>query len=248
MLENELKKAGLSDDEAKTYLAALELGEMTISRLAKKSGVNRSTTYFVVDSLMAKGLMSRIRKGKKTFFYAEDPRKIQELLQEKEEAIEKIMPELLAFANLIDRKPDIRYFEGTQGIKEVYKDTLNYPDQEICAWFSEAFLKFDENFFYDYYIPQRLEKKISVRAIFPDTDEMKKFASHNEKHLRRSKMIQKEKFTMPVEISLYGKRKIGIMAYEEQIGLIIESPKIHEALKNIFEIMWDMLPENKNLK
>jgi len=243
MLENELEKAGLSVDEAKTYLAALELGETIISRLAKKSGVNRSTTYFVIDSLIEKGLISKIRKGKKTFFYAEDPRKIREILKEKEAAIEKIMPSLLAFTNLIDRKPDIRYFEGPQGIKEVYKDTLNYPGQEICAWFSEAFLKFDESFFYDYYIPERLRKKISVRAIFPDTDEMKKFSMLDEKQLRRSKMIPKEKFKMPVEISLYGKRKIGIMAYEEKIGLIIESQKIYTGLKSIFEAMWEISGE-----
>jgi len=247
MLENELKKAGLSGDEAKIYLAALELGETTISRLAKKSGVNRSTTYFVIDSLAEKSLISKIRKGKKTFFYAEDPRKIKDILKEKEEAIEKIIPSLLAFTNLIDRKPDIRYFESAQGIKEVYKDTLNYPDQEICAWFSETFLKFDESFFYNYYIPERLKKKISVRAIFPDAEEMKRFALLDEKHLRRSKTISREKFIMPVEISLYGKRKIGIMAYEEKIGLIIESQKIYTGLKSIFELMWEMLPENRNL-
>jgi sugar-specific transcriptional regulator TrmB len=241
MLENELEKSGLSSDEARTYLAALELGETTISRLAQKSGVNRSTMYFVMDSLIEKSLISKIRKGKKTFYFAEDPRKIKEIIKEKEEAIEKVMPQLLAFTNFIDRKPDIRYFEGAQGIKEVYKDTLKYPDQEICAWFSEAFLNFDEAFFYKHYIPHRINKKISVRAIFPDSAEMKKFASLDEKHLRRSKMVPKEKFSMPVEISLYGKRKIGIMAYEEQIGLIIDSPKIHEALKNIFELMWSGL-------
>jgi hypothetical protein len=44
-----------------------------------------------------------------------------------------------------------------------------------------------------------------------------------------------------VEINLYGKRLIGIMAFEEEIGLIIESEKIYNTLKSIFEINWKAL-------
>ncbi len=55
---DELKNAGLSENEAKVYLAALELGETSVYRLAKKSLVKRTTTYLAVETLKEKGLMN----------------------------------------------------------------------------------------------------------------------------------------------------------------------------------------------
>ena len=56
------------------------------------------------------------------------------------------MPELLSIANFIDKKPQIRYFEGKEGLKEIFKDTLNYPNQEILAWFPRTFEKFIDEY------------------------------------------------------------------------------------------------------
>lgn len=241
MLSKELQKAGLSEKEAKVYLAALELGETTINRIAKKSGVKRSTVYLLIDSLKEKGLISVAKKNKKSLFFAEDPRILEKLIEDKKSAILKAMPELLAITDLIDKKPCIRYFEGHQGIKEVYMDNLNYPGEEICAWFSESFLEFDEIFFYEKYIPARIKNKIYLRAILSDSGATRGLKVEDEKYLRKTKLVPKEKFDLKIEISLYGKDKISIMAYEDEIGLIIQSQKIYDALKYIFEFMWDAL-------
>lgn len=242
MLIKELQNAGLSEREAKVYLALLELGETNINRLAKKSKVKRTTVYLIMDSLKEKALVSHIKKGNKTFFYAEDPRNLERRIEEKRKAIEKAMPELLSFTNLIDKKPEIRYFEGKEGIKEVYLDTLKYPEQEILAWFSEAFIDFDKEFFDEIYIPKRVKNKIFARVILPDNEITRNFKEIDEKALRKTKLIAQKKFDIRVEISLYGKNKIAIMSYEEEIALIIESNKIFEALKCIFEFMWEVLP------
>jgi len=39
---------------------------------------------------------------------------------------------------------------------------------------------------------------------------------------------------LDVSINLYGKNKIGVMFFEEGIGLIIESEKIFITLKSLF--------------
>jgi len=38
-----------------------------------------------------------------------------------------------------------------------------------------------------------------------------------------------------------GGRNIGIMSFGEQIGLIIESKKIYNTLKSVFEMNWKTL-------
>ncbi len=241
MLEKELQKAGLTDKEAKVYLAVLELGEANIARIAQKSKVKRATVYLAVDSLKEKGLLSVAQKGSKTFFYAEDPRNIQKQLKEKEEAVSKIMPELLASFSFLDKKPNTRYFEGKSGIKQVFEDMLNYPNQEILTMYAEQYKFFSDKFFFDYFIPERKKKKIWVRSIFPDNPEMRALYEENSNHFRQSKFVSNKKFNLKVEIALYGKNKIGILSFKEEFGLIIESQDIHDSLKGIFEVMWDVL-------
>lgn len=240
MLNNDLEQLGLSDKEAKLYLAVLELGEANIQQIAQKSGVKRTTAYDVINSLKEKRLLTEITKNKKSLFSAEDPRKLEGQLDEKKETLKKILPELLSITNLLDKKPTIKFYEGNEGIKEVYKDTLNYPDQELQAWVTaEAMTGFDVDWLENYYVKKRLEKKIWVRVIAPDAENIvKNYKSTDEKSLRKTKLVSAEEFPFEVEINLYGKNRIAVMSFGEKIGLIIESPKLYRTLKSIFELSW----------
>jgi len=236
-----LKKIGLSEKEAKIYLAVLELGETSIQRISNKSGIKRTTVYDILDYLKQKGLISTIKKNKKVFFYAEGPEALQEDLEEKQNILKHAMPELLSLANLIDKKPKTKYYEGLEGIKEVYLDTLNYPDQQMFSFVAEeAFYKFDEDFLNKHYHPKRLKKKIWLNEIASDDPATRKYQKTDTQHLRKTKLLSSEKFPLDVSINVY-KNKIGIMSFEEEIGLIIESPKLYITLKSLFEFMWESL-------
>lgn len=247
MLKQELSAFGLSESEASAYLALLELGKASIAQIAKKAGIKRPTTYLIIESLKENGLVSMAKKHKKTLFVAEDPRKIIDILEERKNKMNRIMPELLSFANMLDQKPAIQFFEGNEGIKSVYRDTLNYGDQEMLTFFSESYAEdFEEDFFRDFYFPERIKKKIWVRAILPKQDIIQKLVSQDTQHLRKSKIVQSGTFNISIEVNLYGKNKVGIISFEEKFALIIESEKIHSSLKNIFELVWNLLPEKNN--
>jgi hypothetical protein len=164
-------------------------------------------------------------------------------LEEKNNQVAKLMPELLSSANLIDKKPVIRYFEGREGMKEVYNDTLNYPGQTLLSWFPDDVYWLGNDFFIKEYIPKRLNKKISAKAIAPNSDFNLDFFKKNQEHLRQMKFIPHALYKSKIEIIIYGTNKVGILSYLEELGIIIESDKIHEALKSIFEVMWKQLPD-----
>lgn len=239
MDHKDLQFAGLTETEARIYLAALELGETVVSRIARQSGIKRTTVYLSLENLKKLGLMSTTKKNGKVLFYAEDPRKIEQLMEERKNRISQMMPELVTFAKFIDKKPEVRFFEGAEGIKEVFKDTLNYPDQEICMCYSESYLKdFEDDFFSDYYRPQRKDKKIFARALLPDNEIMRKMILTDEQEFKKSRMLPADVYKINIEILIYGKNKVGILSYSEKFALIIESPQIHQSLKSIFETMW----------
>ncbi|MDP1814596.1 MAG: helix-turn-helix domain-containing protein [Leadbetterella sp.] len=242
MLKKDLEIAGLDENEAGAYMALLELGEASIAQIAEKAKLKRPTTYLIIESLKAKGLVNMVKRKKKTLFSSEDPRKILDMLEERKQKMKRIMPELLSFANALDKKPSIQYLEGWEGIKNVYRDTLSYPEQEFQAFFSESFLtRFDEKFFTEFYYDQRLQKKVFVRAIIPDSKMMRELVLQDQKQLRRSKLAPAGMFKMDIEINMYGKNKIGIISFEEDFALIIESKKIHDSLRSLFELTWNLL-------
>jgi HTH-type transcriptional regulator, sugar sensing transcriptional regulator len=227
-------------------LSLLELGETNIARISKKSGIKRTTCYDIIASLKEKGLISTLNKKNKVFFHAEDPRKLEQLLDEKRHMLKRMLPELLSITNLIDKKPRIRFFEGMEGIKDVYRDTLNYPDQETLAWASqEAAKHFEVNWLWDVYLPKRVENRIWQRTIAPDDPEIRKFMELDQIHLRQTRLMPKDQAPFEVEINLYGKQSIAVMSFQEKIGLIIESQKIYNTLKSIFEMNWRLLERDQ---
>ncbi|MDO8566676.1 MAG: helix-turn-helix domain-containing protein [bacterium] len=243
-LEQPLIEFGLSPNETKVYLAALELGETTISRIAKKSQVKRATTYLAVSALQARGFLSASKKGKRSVYFAQNPKKLIESFDEKRESIMRVIPELLAIANAIDVKPRIQYFEGKAGVEEVFKDILRSPSKEVLEWYSESYITdFDENFFSSYFTPERIKRNIHVRAILPDVPAMCALEGRNTQEMRQTKLIDPAKYHIRMELNVYDKRKVSLISFKEEFGIIIESEIIHDSLKNLFELMWEYIPE-----
>lgn len=240
---NTLIGAGLSPKEASVYLASYELGETTASRISQKSGIKRPTTYVELENLIKKGLISQSKRKNLKYYTAQSPKEILSILDGNKKVLEQNMASLMSLGVAIDKKPSVRYFEGDEGLKEVYKDTLTIPNKEVQSWFAGTSTVGDETFQDKYYVPERLRKNIRIRTIIPNNEKLKPYLNQNIEHLRKVKTVSETKFNMENEILLYDKNKTAIMNFDDKIGIIIESPKIHDSIKQIFEMMWEMLPE-----
>jgi sugar-specific transcriptional regulator TrmB len=244
MINTNLSASGLDQKESTAYLALLEIGEATMSELVTKSRLKRSTLYFLIDSLKSRGLVSTSKRGKKTYYVAENPKKLLEQADEQRRSLEQILPELLSISNNITKKPKVRYFEGKEGVKEVYRDILRFPNHKMRAWLADTMIEdFDDDFISKYYIPKRLEKKIWAEVIAPKSKVGETFKSLDTTSLRTTKLMSSNEHPLSIEISLYGPDRVGFMSAKDEIGLIIESKSIAETLQSIFTNQWNLLQE-----
>ena len=129
-LYNSLLALNFSEKEANVYLALLELGKGTVSQIGRKANINRTTGYNILSQLVQKGLVSISGKEPKQEYVAESPDKIKQYLKEEvkknEEYLtqaDKAIPALKSIHNVKGR-PQVRFYEGKEGIKEIYEDTL----------------------------------------------------------------------------------------------------------------------------
>jgi len=239
-----LEQFGLIGKKADVYLASLELGSATVIEIAKKAGIKRTTAYDILLDLINKGLVSQTTKGKKKLFIGEDPEKIKKDLQRKESLISEILPMLKSVYNVRGVKPKIRFYEGIEGIKEVYNDTLNYRG-ELLAFASEDVVKILGNDWVTDYVRKRAKNSLHARAIMPASEIVSGYAAKDPEHLRTSKLIDPKKYPFSMEINIYGHSKVSLMSSKEKLGLVIESTEIYNTMKLIFELIWDNLPEVK---
>jgi sugar-specific transcriptional regulator TrmB len=250
MLEKELQKLGLSDKEAKVYLSSMELGPSPVQNIASKAGVNRATTYVMIESLIERGLMSSFEKGKKRFFTAESPDQLLSLLhQEETEAKEKtrqfenILPELKTLFAAAEEKPRLRFFEGVEGLKAIQEDVLKskYESQEeIVALdeFDKIFPRQDPKGHRSEFVEKMKKEKIVFRVIYT-SKKGKVLPSGKDGEQSERRYIPSEKFPFATDIVIYG-NKVALGACRGKIiGVIIESKEISEALRAIFNLAWE---------
>src|SRR3989339_81587 len=178
MLKEQLEKIGLADKEAKVFLASLELGSSAVQEIAKKAGINRATTYVIIEKLMKKGLMSSVEKGKKTYFQTEDPKRLLKLLEEQEEGIKrkeeefkKYLPELETLFNSTEEKPKVRFFEGKDGLIAIREDYFKAKDKEVLGIFArdeekKVFTQEERK----NALKERINKKINLKLIYTDEE------------------------------------------------------------------------------
>lgn len=232
-----LTNIGLTEKEAKVYLALLELGTKVVSEISQKARINRVTTYDILEKLKEKGLISSFTKAKVKYFTATDPEMIASNYAQKTKALESSLPELKRLRGETVH-PRIQYFEGLQGIKSIYEDTLTAKTEILNFSNSAEIRKYWPTYDKDY-VAKRAQKKIHLKGLIPDDDAGKLVKSQDTIYNREMRLLPKDKYTFTNEINIYD-NKVAIISFaDELIGMIIESHEIADTQRTIFQMCWD---------
>jgi sugar-specific transcriptional regulator TrmB len=231
---------GLRSQEAKVYLACLEIGQAPATQISENSGIQRTFVYDILDDLAEKGLVSLVEIGgiKKFSTLAID--KFRALQKAKLQKFDAILPEIKALEKTTGDRPKVQFFEGVEGIKATFEDTLKTLDKggEILAYVTaEGFYQNEWKYAQDY-IKRRVEKGISGRGIMQNSKEITIFTKPAKEELRTFRLVPPDLFPFSNEINIYA-NKVAIMSLVgEQMSVIIESESVANTQRSIFELAW----------
>jgi len=249
LYEKYLVDAGLTNDQAKMYAILIGGGKMLAGRLSILSGKKRSLTYNILEQLIALGLVQKEQLPRKTTRYiAEHPSKITEMLEQREKSLKNatlsfshIFPNIVSDYNLAQNKPNVRFYEGMDGVKKILADSLTA--KETILSFSDG--QSVDKLIYDlnkWYVEERKKKGIEKNIIMPDTQvNREKFAGYhpNTTKVKFVKSDSESGDLFSTIVQIYdNKVSFQTLTEQNQIGIIIEDRNIYLAQKMILSSLW----------
>jgi len=239
-MEKTLQELGLTNAEAKIYLALLDLGSSKTGEIINLTKLQSSTIYHTLEILLEKGLITYILEGKTKKYQAENPETILSFLEEKKRKIIKILPSLKARQKVISKKQTAKVFEGLNGLKVAFEDMLNSLKKGEEYYFFQIPPKGFENeeiitFLRNYHL-KRAEKGIKIKGLaIKDTKEN---VQEIFKDIKNSQIKYVDEF-LPCGITIY-KNKITLIDLDRKPSAItIESKSIADSYREFFLEKWE---------
>lgn len=233
---------GFTKNEALVYMTLLELGRGSVSQITRKAQINRTTGYNILDNLVAKNLISISGKEPKQEYVAESPEALKKYIEreiqsrkESLETMDTLLPELKLIHNT-NARPKVMFYEGIEGLQEVFNDTLTARGPIVAFANYETAHPVLPKYFETYY-KRRSDAKISARGIVLKTPMALERESQNKEEIRDLALVPPDKFMFSPGIEIYD-NKVMVASWKEKLGIIIESSEIADAMKKIFELAW----------
>ncbi len=232
-----LEGFNLNRKEAYLYLTALELGTASAKDIASKAGLQRTHFYDISQKLLGQGLLQQVKKGQKRFFQALEPEGLIKLQEKRLEELREALPRFKALNNTKGQKAKVYYYEGANGVKQVYEQMLLHKG-EILLFTTPSFVSAERLDLLKEHVPQRVARGNGLRMIGEVSPENQMLQTRDQAELRETRLLPKSLYHSNIELGMYGNR-IYLVDYQELFGLIIEATEISNTLKMIFEIVWN---------
>lgn len=245
--------------ETKIYLTLLETGSMTARELTRKLGINRTSVYPPIDSLIEKELILKLVKESETKFAVTEPTDslpalLDRLVKKKLHSLKTLQAEFPTIVKIIDRShiknsevsdAEIKYYKGKTGVKKIYEEALQAKElcsyvniEEIAKVFPDNFSMFDNAF--------KKNPDMQMFEIVEDSPRAKeRIKTSSERKQYLYKFLPKGMELSAQDILIYD-NKVAIIHFKDKIsGIVHNNVDLYKNFKVIFELNWKMLPEWK---
>lgn len=242
-LAKKLEVVGLTEKQAKVYVAALFLGPSAVQRISEQAEVNRATTYVILSELAEMGLVSETIEGKKTLFVAEPPEAIERYLNSFEQEITARKAELKKSIkglkdisrSEVSEAPVVRFYKGPESalaVQAYLRRKASKNEEVYCISDINEVLRIFPNVLQD--SPAiRKKKNIHSKLFYSGDVEL-------ENDIKTGRKVVKLDGKAKGDLNIYSDR-MTILTYkgENSIGVIIEGKEIVAVIRQLFELAWE---------
>lgn len=237
-LRTVIEQLGYSPHEVTVYLAALELGGSTVTDIAAKAKLPRTTVNLVIHSLQKCGLMNAYLKRRRKIFTAENPERLMTMLKENETALTSVLPELQALRRELSATSTIRTYHGAQEIKQILNDMLEskHHISAILSW--DDWIDLLGKSYLEDFIEKRYHHYLRIRLLAPKTKNSAALKAKDSQELRVTQFLPELAAIVNANFIYDNKVAIITLNKKKPVGILIEDEDIHHTMEILFETLW----------
>lgn len=249
-----LADLGLNKSEAAVFTYLIQSGTpQRVTEIAKRGKMNRTTLYGILKTLSERGLVSSATERGTLRYRAIQPHLLIDYIERARNELSAHTDRIKNVIPLIEKmratggraSPSIQFFEGTEGIKQAYEDTIKGNPSKTVYGFTgtDAIYKFMQLDWIQYFLERRTKAGIKWNTIAMDSDQSRKMKARDGQESRFTKLLPKG-YDFDIELAAY-ENKVLISAFAEDhpSAVLIEDEKIAETFKTLFRYIDSTLKE-----
>ena len=247
-IEKALELAGLSRIEIKIFLTLFKHKQLTGGEIIKITGLQRSTVYFCLDSLIRKGLISFFFRNNRRIFYSATVHEIMYYIKKKKNELidaEKTMKEKLKEESKIEKEEiDAKIYEGWPGLRSAFEEATSTMKKGNTAYVFIVGKYHIVNIEKTLQIIKKIEvmkyKRHFKTKVIVDVKEKNSVIgkSNRPSKNREVRYISIKEKEITAVTHVYDGAVLIVEATEKPKALLIKSKPIIKAFKSYFELLW----------
>lgn len=240
-----LSKLGLTDEEVQIYSALTQYGDLSILQLSRRSGVQRTKIYRLVEEMTKKNIIEEIVGPTGRRLKASDPDILEQLVYEQEENVEllkKLLPEVQKDISNITTQAQpgtkVVFYRGQSGIKQMIWNTLS-AKSEILGYTYRRLSeitgeKFSQKWHQEYKTRGLVFRELYSDSYLDSTESGRKPTNDYE-----SRFIPTDVLNINHQTDIYDDVVSHYNWHEGEVfGIEIHNKKVAKMQRQIFEIIW----------
>jgi HTH-type transcriptional regulator, sugar sensing transcriptional regulator len=249
MYNDILEELGLTPNEAKIYMALLELKNGTIWDISTHAGIHRRNTYDAIHRLMYKGLAFQVLPKRNLTYAPVHPDKLKEYVEDKINSLEKGLPGMIKKYNKVNTSQFVNVYKGVGGLRNYIDLEISVGKDIYClggkgSWYDERVL--------DYVIRKayRKYKEAGIKS-YMIYDQEAGTRSDVVKYIGNNYKILPKKYSSNSSVDVFGDyvaiySGMNVKNLEDDITItILKDKTLAQDFMKWWQFMWDMLPKVK---
>jgi len=240
-----LEELGLSMNEAKIYRALLKMKDSSVPQIALETGVNKRNVYDTMPKLEQRGLVFQISGSREIRYGAVEPTNLKDLLAEKEQRLEDVLPGLMkTFSSGLDKHATFVY-KGTEGLKNYLRDMIDSGEDVYSigakgAWFVKGNEEFIQTFLKD-----AKKKKIEFNHLFDH--EIRALEDDFPSLMGEQYKFLPKEYSTSGAIDIYADKVVTFSGLsvkklsEDVTFTVIQNRELADCYRMWFKFMWDSI-------
>jgi sugar-specific transcriptional regulator TrmB len=237
-----LLQLGLQDNEITVYLLLLASPRLTAQQIAERTGIKRTNTYRVIDSLIEQGLIARDASPVSKFSAAE-PQRLQKILEEKQLALKQtakslsaVMPSFRSQYSLSLDKPGVYHMAGDEGFERLLTDMISSQTEVLLVASDDVPNSKETLSRFRRLQGQIRDNGVMTRALFHDASYKDRIRKEFQERGMETRFIGDSPFKG--EIVIYENNVVFVVYDPSLVVTVITNQHIVATMRILFEQVW----------